>query len=64
MDENGLTIIEKILDYKTLEIISKAMDLIAKKLLKYRGSKHGYIDRQFYGDGFKLRNCISQNETF
>ena len=39
------------------------MDLIAKKILKYCGSKPGYIDGQFYGDGVKLRNCISHNEN-
>ena len=37
LDENGFTIIEKILDDKNLEKNSKEMDLIAKNILKYRG---------------------------
>ena len=62
LDVNGFTIIEKILDCKTITKVSKAMDLIAEKILKYRGTKPGYIDGQFYGDGVKLRNCVSHNE--
>ena len=63
LNVNGFTIIEKVLDKKSLLKVSKAMDTVAEEILKNIDENPAYIDGQFYGDGVKLRNCISRHKN-
>ena len=64
LNVNGFTIIEKVLEKKSLLKVSKAMDKVAEEILKNIDENTAYIDGQFYGDGVKLRNCISRHKNF
>ena len=63
LNVNGFTIIEKVLDKKSLLKVSKAMDTVAEEILKNIDENPAYLDGQFYGDGVKLRNCISRHKN-
>jgi ectoine hydroxylase-related dioxygenase (phytanoyl-CoA dioxygenase family) len=62
LNVNGFTIIEKLLDKKSLMEVSEAMDFVADEILKNLKKNPGYLDGQFYGDGVKLRNCITSHK--